>query len=82
MAQPPAVKPTHADSLPFRHCRGYFQQRSGRASGPEPDSELDNSIRPSTVNQRWSPFGASALMEGKAIATEARTADLEKQLKA
>jgi hypothetical protein len=34
------------------------------------------------VNQRWSPFGASALMEGKAIATEARTADLEKQLKA
>src|ERR1051325_2198114 len=33
------------------------------------------------VNQRWSPFGAAALMEGKAIATEARTAELEKQLK-
>jgi uncharacterized protein YecT (DUF1311 family) len=33
------------------------------------------------ANQRWSPFGAAALMEGKAIATEARTADLEKQLK-
>jgi uncharacterized protein YecT (DUF1311 family) len=33
------------------------------------------------VNQRWSPFGAAALMEGKAISTEARTADLEKQLK-
>jgi uncharacterized protein YecT (DUF1311 family) len=33
------------------------------------------------ANQRWSPFGKAALMEGKAIATEARTADLEKQLK-
>jgi len=33
------------------------------------------------ANQRWSPFGAAALMEGKAIATEARMADLEKQLK-
>jgi hypothetical protein len=34
------------------------------------------------ANQRWSPFGAAALMEGKAIATEARLAELEKQLKA
>jgi len=33
------------------------------------------------ANQRWSPFGAAALMEGRAIATEARTADLEKQPK-
>ncbi|HEX3419656.1 MAG TPA: lysozyme inhibitor LprI family protein [Candidatus Udaeobacter sp.] len=33
------------------------------------------------ANQRWSPFGAAALMEGKAIATEVRAADLEKQLK-
>jgi uncharacterized protein YecT (DUF1311 family) len=33
------------------------------------------------ANQRWSPFGKAALMEGKAVATEARTADLEKQLK-
>ena len=33
------------------------------------------------ANQRWSPFGAAALMEGKAIATESRAADLEKQLK-
>jgi len=33
------------------------------------------------ANQRWSPFGKAALMEGKAVATEAHTADLEKQLK-
>ncbi len=33
------------------------------------------------ANQRWSPFGKAALMEGKAIATEAHMADLEKQLK-
>jgi Lysozyme inhibitor LprI len=33
------------------------------------------------ANQRWSPFGKAALMEGKALATEARTTDLEKQLK-
>lgn len=33
------------------------------------------------ANQRWSPFGKAVLMEGKAIATEARRADLEKQLK-
>jgi uncharacterized protein YecT (DUF1311 family) len=33
------------------------------------------------ANQHWGPFGALALMEGKAIATEARVADLEKQLK-
>jgi uncharacterized protein YecT (DUF1311 family) len=33
------------------------------------------------ANQNWSPFGAAALMEGKAIATETRTADLAKQLK-
>ena len=32
------------------------------------------------ANQRWSPFGKAALMEGKAIATEARAADLQKQL--
>ncbi len=33
------------------------------------------------ANQRWSPFDKAALMEGKAIATEARAADLEEQLK-
>src|SRR5215471_1487506 len=33
------------------------------------------------ANQRWTPFGAAALMEGKAIPTEQRTTDLEKQLK-
>jgi uncharacterized protein YecT (DUF1311 family) len=33
------------------------------------------------ANQRWSPFGKAAFMEGKAIATEARTTDLEKQIK-
>jgi uncharacterized protein YecT (DUF1311 family) len=31
------------------------------------------------ANQRWSPFGKAALMEGKAIATEARTAELERE---
>ena len=33
------------------------------------------------ANQRWSPFGDAALVEGKAISTEARVAELEKQLK-
>jgi uncharacterized protein YecT (DUF1311 family) len=32
-------------------------------------------------NQRWGPFSDAALIEGKAISTEARAADLEKQLK-
>jgi uncharacterized protein YecT (DUF1311 family) len=31
------------------------------------------------ANQRWSRFGKAALMEGKATATEARMAYLEKQ---
>ncbi len=33
------------------------------------------------ANQHWGPFGAAALMEGKALSTEARVADLEKQVK-
>jgi Lysozyme inhibitor LprI len=33
------------------------------------------------ANQRGSPFGKAALMEGKALSTEARVADLERQLK-
>ena len=33
------------------------------------------------ANQHWGPFGELALLEGKAIATEARTANLQKQLK-
>jgi hypothetical protein len=31
------------------------------------------------ANQSWSPFGLAVLMEGKAIATEARVAELERE---
>jgi uncharacterized protein YecT (DUF1311 family) len=33
------------------------------------------------ANQHWGPFGELALVEGKALSTEARVADLEKRLK-
>jgi uncharacterized protein YecT (DUF1311 family) len=33
------------------------------------------------ANQHWGPFGALTLVEGKAISTEARAAELEKRLK-
>lgn len=36
---------------------------------------------PIYATQRWSPFAAAALIEGQAIATEARIAELEKRLK-
>jgi hypothetical protein len=64
---------THLKQLPLSAREQFRQEEREWLIRRDTDAAI-------YATQRWSPFAAAALIEGQAIATEARIAELEKRL--